>query len=79
VICFPIFMTAAHLGTGDSLFVAVLFHTAANATSLLWQPSTPYHPLCAVVPWLIVAGTIVFCGRAVWLARPPKNQYARFH
>jgi uncharacterized protein len=79
VICFSIFMTAAHLGTGGSLFVAVLFHTAANATSLLWQPGTPYHPLCAVVPWLIVVGTIVFCGRAVWLARPPKNPYARCH
>ena len=76
VICLSIFMTAAHLGTSGSLFVAVLIHTAADAAVLLWQPSAPYHPLCAVLPWLFVAGTIVFCGRAVWLTRPLKYQYA---
>ncbi|HTL57204.1 MAG TPA: CPBP family intramembrane glutamic endopeptidase [Candidatus Limnocylindrales bacterium] len=79
VICLSIFMTAAHLGTGGSLLVAVLFHTAGDAAAPLWRPSAPFNPLYGVLPWLFVAGTIVFCRRTVWLVRPSKYQYAQCH
>jgi membrane protease YdiL (CAAX protease family) len=74
VVCFSIFMTAAHLGTVGSLLIAVLFHTSADAAVGLWHytRSTPLLPLCVVIPWLIVAGAILICGGASWLVRPLK-------
>jgi len=72
VVCLSIFMTAAHLSTRGSLLIAVLFHTSADATAGLWHftRSTPWLPLCAILPWLIVAGAILICGRASWFGRP---------
>ncbi len=76
VVCFSIFMTAAHLGTRGSVLIAVLLHTSADATSGLWHftrnsPLLPLLlPLCLLLPWLIVAGVILICGGASWFARP---------
>src|SRR6266404_3449149 len=53
VVCYSIFMTAAHLSTRGSLLIAVLFHTSADAAAGLWHltRSTPLLPLCAIIPW----------------------------
>jgi CAAX protease family protein len=74
VVCFSTFMTAAHLRTSGSLLIAVLFHTSADAAAGLWHftRNTPLLPLCALLPWLIVAGVILICGRASWFVRPLK-------
>jgi hypothetical protein len=74
VVCLSIFMTAAHLSTCGSLLIAVLFHTSADATAGLWHftRSSPLLPLCVILPWLIIAGAILLCGRASWLVRPPE-------
>ena len=81
VVCFSIFMTAAHLGTRGSLLIAVLFHTSGDAAALLWHypSSTPWLQLCALLPWLIVAGTILTFKRASWLVSPSDNQPAQPH
>jgi len=72
VVCLAIFMTAAHLGTRGSLFIAVLFHTSADATVGLWHYTRggPLLLLCILLPWLIVAAAILTCGRASWFTRP---------
>ena len=72
VVCLAILMTAAHFSTRGSVLIAVLFHTSADATAGLWHftRSSPLLPLCAILPWLIVAGAILICGRASWFARP---------
>jgi len=71
VVCLSVFMTAAHLSTRGSVLIAVLFHTSADATAGLWHytRSTSLLPLCFILPWLIVAGAILICGRASWFAR----------
>jgi membrane protease YdiL (CAAX protease family) len=71
VVFLSIFMTAAHLSTRGSLLIAVLFHTSADATAGLWHftRSTPWLALCAIFPWLIIAGAILIYGRASWFAR----------
>ena len=85
VVCVSIFMTAAHLSTRGSLLIAVLFHTSANVSLGMWHlaPSTPMlaHErwisfqilyLCAMLPWIVVAGVILIWERASWFVRPLK-------
>jgi membrane protease YdiL (CAAX protease family) len=84
VVCFSIFMTAAHLRSRGSLLIAVLFHTSVNASLGMWHfaPNAPTHScerwvsfqivfLCLMLPWILLAGVIVFCGRRSWFVCPP--------
>lgn len=85
VVCFSVFMTAAHLRSRGSMLIAVLFHTSVNISLGMWHfaPNAPTQSyerwvsfqvlfLSAMLPWILVAGVILICERRSWFVVSPK-------
>jgi len=85
VVCFSVFMTAAHLRSRGSLLIAVAFHTSVNTSLGMWHfaPSAPTQSyerwisfqvlfFCLMLPWILVAGVILICERRSWFVGSPR-------